>query len=169
MLVIGQSPKAGSKVTLGTEIGIAVSLGKGVGAITVPKVVGKKEADAVAAMNSAGLKPTVYRQYSDTVAKGIVSEQLPTGGTTAAAGSQVAIAVSLGKAPVSSNLTVPNVVGKTQADATAALESAGFVAQAISQEDSATAGTVLAQLPVSGSTAPAGSTVAIAIAAPATP
>ncbi len=98
-VVIAQTPKKGSKVGLGTEVAIAVSLGKGTGAVTVPKVVGKKEADAVSAMSSAGLKATVYRQYSDTVSKGIVIEQLPAGGSTAAAGSAVAVAVSLGKEP----------------------------------------------------------------------
>lgn len=164
--VIGQSPTGGTKVTSGTEVGIAVSLGKGVGAVTVPNVVGKKESDAVNAMNSAGLKPKVYRQYSDTVAKGVVSAQLPAAGTTTGKGAEVAVVVSLGKATGSGNVTVPNVTGQTETDATSALEAAGFTVQAVPQASTAESGTVTAQLPVSGSTAPAASVVLIVIAEP---
>ena len=161
--VIGQAPAAGEKVTAGTEVAIAVSLGKGVGAVTVPSVVGKSEADAVKAMESAGLKPKVYSLNSDTVAKGLVGGQIPAGGTTTGAGAEVAIVVSLGPATGSGNVAVPGVVGKAQADAISVLEAAGFAAQVIEQSSSSASGTVTAQLPVAGSTAPPASTVVIAI------
>ncbi len=161
--VIGQSPEGGAKVNAGSEVGIAVSLGKGTGAVTLPNVVGKKEADAVNSLKSAGLKPKVYRQYSDTVAAGVVVAQLPAAGTTAASGAEVGISVSMGPEATSGNVAVPDVLGKTQVDASSALESAGFVVQAVQQPSSAPSGTVAAQLPVGGSTAPAGSTIIIAI------
>lgn len=165
--VIAQAPSAGSKVTVGSEAAIAVSLGKGVGAVTVPNVMGKAEADAVKAMQSAGLKVKVYRQNSDTVAKGVVGAQVPTGGTTTASGAEVAIVVSLGPATESGdgslNVAVPDVVGMTQAEATTALTAEGFLVQVVEQAGSATVGSVVAQLPGVGSTAPAGSTVVIAV------
>jgi len=161
--VIAQAPEAGSEVTVGSEVAIAVSLGKGVGAATVPDVMGKPEAEATTAIQSAGLKYTVYRQNSDTVAKGMVAGQVPAGGTTTGSGSEVAIVVSLGPASASGNIAVPNVTGLSQADATSALESAGFVVQVVEQAGSAAVGTVSAQLPVATSEAPPGSTVAIAV------
>lgn len=161
--VIGQSPAASAKVTVGTEVGIAVSLGKGVGAVTVPNVSGKSETDAVNAMKSAGLVPTVYHEYSDTIAKGLVSGQLPGAGTTTAQGAEVAIVVSLGKTTGSGNITVPAVTGKPQADATATLQEAGFAVEVIPEASTTTSGTVTGQLPVSGSTAPPDSTVVIVV------
>lgn len=158
--VIGQSPSAGAKVEAGTAVGVAVSLGKGTGAVTVPNVVGKKEADAVKAMESAGLKPKVYKEYSDTVAKGVAIAQLPAAGATAASGGEVAISVSLG---ASGSIAVPDVTGQAEAEVKTALEQAGFVVQVVSQASAEPAGTVSAQLPVMGSTAPAGSTVVIAV------
>lgn len=162
-LVIAQAPTAGAKVTAGTEVAIAVSLGKGTGAVTVPNVMGKSEADAVKAMQNAGLKPKVYRQSSATVVAGLVGAQLPTAGTTTASGAEVAIVVSTGPADASGNIAVPDVTGQTQAEATAALEAVGFVVQVVEQPGTAAAGTVTTQLPVAGSTAPAGSTVVVAV------
>jgi len=161
--VIAQAPEAGVKVTVGTEVAIAVSLGKGVGAVTVPNVMGKAEAEATKAVQSAGLKYKVYRQNSDTVAKGLVMAQVPSGGTTTASGSEVAVVVSLGRASASGNIAVPNVTGMTQAEATSALETEGFAVQVVEQAGSAAVGTVSAQLPVATSEAPAGSTVLIAV------
>ena len=162
--VIAQSPSAGASVLAGSEVAIAVSLGKGVGAVTVPSVVGMSESEAVSAMQSAGLKATVYRQYSDTVAAKVVAAQLPSGGTTTAAGAEVAIAVSLGPTADATNIDVPNVVGMTEAEATAALDAEGFVAVPVQWASTATPGTVEAQLPVAGSTAPQGSAVVIVVA-----
>ena len=59
---------------------------------------------------------------------------------------------------------VPDVTGKTEAGAKAAIESAGFIIQTTSQPSADVAkGTVVAQLPVTGSKAPAGSTVVAAV------
>ena len=64
-----------------------------------PRLSGKTEADAKTALKNAGLAPIVYRDYSDTVAKGAVVQQFPEGGTTTAVGAEIAIMVSLGKLP----------------------------------------------------------------------
>ena len=166
-----QQPDAGTQVKPGSEVAIAVSLGKGVGAVTVPNVVGKKEADAKTAMSNAGLKPKVYKAYSDTVASGLVISQLPAAGTTTGSGSEVAIQVSQGKSPTAGNVTVPSVKGKTEADATSALEAAGFTVTPVEQaSENVAVGSVIDQLPVANSTAPKGSAVVILVSTgPASP
>ena len=64
---------------------------------------------------------TVTQQSSATVPAGNVISQNPTAGTSVAAGSAVNLVVSTGPAPV----TVPDVVGQTQAAATTAITRRG--------------------------------------------
>src|ERR1700677_889029 len=82
---------------------------------SVPNVVGDTQSVATTAITGAGLTVgTVTQASSATVASGSVVSQAPAAGTSAASGSSVALVVSSGPAPV----TVPNVVGDTQAAAT---------------------------------------------------
>ncbi len=164
--VIAEVPEAGAKVSPGSTVQFVVSLGKGTGAVKVPNVTGKKEADAMNAIKSAGLKGTVFRQNSDTVAAGVVIQQFPTAGSTTAAGGGVAIVVSLGKASTQS--AVPDVMGKTQADAQAALTAAGFVPTVQSVDASGGADVVIYQFPAAGTQAPNGSSVLVAVGKAAT-
>jgi beta-lactam-binding protein with PASTA domain len=107
--VISQNPAAGTAVNIGSAINIVVSLGQPV----VPGVVGRTEAEAIAAITAVDSLTVgaITRQYSDTVPAGTVISQNPTGGTTVPVGSTVNLVISLGK-PV-----VPNVVGMTEAAA----------------------------------------------------
>ena len=75
----------------------------------------------------------------------------PAGGPSVAAGSAVNLVVSTGPAPV----TVPNVVGQTQAAATTAITNAGLVVGTVTQQASATvpAGRVITQNPPAGTRA----------------
>ena len=85
--------------------------------------------------------------------------QTPAGGAHATLGSRVTIMVSNGKAP---KVPVPNVVGRTQAEATSILKGAGFVVNVVEQPDPdpKNDGIVLQQVPASGKK-PVGSTVTI--------
>jgi serine/threonine-protein kinase len=113
------------------------------------------------ALQGAGLAAKVYRQSSQTVAKGIVISQMPPAGTQAAKGGTVGIAVSTGPDAL---LSVPSVSGKTEAEAKSTIETAGFVAQTVTQPSADVAeGSVITQLPVGGSKAPPGSTVVVAV------
>ena len=61
-------------------------------------------------------------------------------------------------------VTVPDVVGQTQADATTALQSAGFVVAVVTAASSTVpAGAVISQVPAGGAEATAGSTVTITV------
>ena len=161
-----QSPAAGATAAPGSTVSYAISLGAPAApaaSISVPNVTGRPEADAASAIQAAGLTAHVIRQSSAAVAKGVVIGQMPPAGTQAAKGGTVGITVSTGP---ESLISVPNVTGKSEAEAKSAVESAGFVFQTTSQPSADIAkGTVIAQLPVSGSKAPAGSTVVVAVSA----
>jgi serine/threonine-protein kinase len=94
--VIRQAPSAGSQVTPGSTVTIAVS--KGAQMATVPNVIGKARPDAVSALREAGLDPTVSEQETDVPSKvGKVTDQFPPPGSEVEPGSKVTIVV--GKAP----------------------------------------------------------------------
>jgi len=155
-----QLPAGGTSAVVGTKVQIMVSLGAGTGAVKVPSVTGKKEADANSAISSAGLKVKKVTEYSSSVAKGVVSQQFPTAGTTTAAGAEMLIVVSLGAEPVDA-VAVPGVVGQTGDAATTTLEGLGFkvsVEEAASQPAS---GTVTFQFPAANAKAAPGSEVLI--------
>jgi len=161
--VMGQQPKPGGSVNKGSKVQIVVSLGPGVGSATVPSVTGKSESDAKSAIEKAGLKTSVIKDYSDTVAKGKVAEQFPTSGSKAAAGSEVLILVSLG-APPAGTVAVPDVTGMDEAAAVTALEDAGLVATVKTvASETVPAGTVGAQFPEGGAQLNPGGEVLIGV------
>src|SRR6202034_169922 len=89
--------------------------------VAVPNVVGMTQAAATTAITGAGLTVgTVSMQSSATVAAGLVISESPVAKTSVDAKSAVDLVVSSGTAPVS----VPNVVGLTQAVATSAITGA---------------------------------------------
>jgi beta-lactam-binding protein with PASTA domain len=127
--------------------------------VPVPTVVGLTEANAVAQLRRAGLEARVRRTHSSKPA-GIVVSENPPARTRVKRGSAVALAVSLGPAKA----TVPDVTGKDQAEAVAALQSAGLkpvIVEVASQEP---LGTVVGQDPAAGQTVPPGSRVRLQVA-----
>ena len=87
--------------------------------VTVPFVEGQVEALAKKSITEAGLTSNVRREPSSNVPEGKVIEQSPGSGKKIARGNKVTIFVSQGAPQVS----VPNVVGMSQAQAEALLES----------------------------------------------
>ena len=122
--VIRQDPAAGTKVDKGSAVDLTLSSGPGMA--EVPAVVGMDQAEAESALADAGFVPASAMQYDLTAPAGEVVEQLPAGGEQAVAGSQVGLLVSKGRPEVS--VSVPDVTGMTQDDATTALADAGLVA-----------------------------------------
>ena len=72
----------------------------GGGSVAVPSVVGQRKAAAVRALAKEGFKASAQEEYSDTVAKGFVSRQAPSGGTRLRKGETVDIWVSKGSETV---------------------------------------------------------------------
>ncbi|HEY0801614.1 MAG TPA: PASTA domain-containing protein, partial [Steroidobacteraceae bacterium] len=114
--------------------------------VAVPNVVGLTQAAATTAITGAGLKlGTVATASSSTVVSGSVISESPGASTSVASGSTVNLTVSSGPAPV----TVPNVVGMTQAAATTAITGAGLNLGTVTMASSATvaSGSVISQTP----------------------
>ncbi len=121
--VISTDPAAGTKEQPNTLVNLTVS--SGIPPATLPDVVGEPVAQAMADLREAGFGAQVNPVYvHSTVAAGSVVTQSPSG-TSAPAGSTVALTVSDGPVQV----TVPDVTGDDEAQARAALTAAGFTVQ----------------------------------------
>ncbi len=156
-IVISQDPKPDTTVVEGSTVEVRVS--KGAESTTVPDVLNQDEASARAELEAAGFKVTVTEGPSDTVPAGSVASQSPGAGTTANKGSTVTITKSTGPASV----TVPNVLGETEEDATNELDFRGFDVVTTFQDttDPNEHGKVLDQNPSGGVKVEPGSTVRI--------
>jgi beta-lactam-binding protein with PASTA domain len=165
-VVISQTPGNGTAVASGSAVDLAVS--SGAAPVKVPNVVGLTQANAKAAISTALLSVgTITTATSDTVPAGVVISQTPGGGTEVSQGSAVALSVSSGPASV----TVPNVVGLTQANAESAIVAAGLTVGAVTTatSDSVPAGNVINQTPGSGTAVTSGSAVDLAVSSGAAP
>ena len=117
--------------------------------VAVPDVVGQDQAAATAALQAEGLTVgAVTSEPDDTVETGQVIRTDPAAGETLDEGSAVALVVSAGPNPI----TVPRVVGLTEDDARANLESQGFTGSINSQqvESLQDEGTVVSVDPAAG-------------------
>lgn len=159
--VITQSVSAGQKVKAGREITLTVS--SGAEQVTVPNLVGKKQSAAESALDELGLTYSAETEYSSTVDKGKVIRHSPGANAKAAVGSKVVLTVSAG--PEIKEVTVPNVIGLTLADAKTLLQNRGLKVGEVSEKssDEATAGYVIYQSISSNTTVDEGTTVNITV------
>lgn len=147
-----------NKVKKGSTVKVVVS--KGQEKTTVPKVVGMQKDEAIKALEDSKLKVEVVEETSKKVEEGYVISQETDPNTDAFAGDTVKIHVSTGTEKV----TVPDVVGKTQAEAKKALEAQGFVVSITNAEDSSKdSGIVLKQSLDSGKSVEKGTTITITV------
>jgi serine/threonine-protein kinase len=159
--VLTQDPAGNSEAPSGSTVTLVVSAGPE--QVQVPPLKGLTESAAIDAIEGANLNYAGSNDVPSDQPAGIVVASNPDQGQTVDAGSNVTIDVSNGEAQV------PNVVGDSEATATATLENAGFTATPIYEEtDSAAPGTVIKQSETGF--ARLGTTVLITVAkAPATP
>jgi beta-lactam-binding protein with PASTA domain/predicted Ser/Thr protein kinase len=159
-IVIHQSIQPGRKVDSGSTVTLTVSSGPG--NVSVPPVSNLPLKQAEARLKAAGLKVSnVVSQPSDTIPSGQVAYTDPPTGQSVAAGSQVEIFVSSGKAKVS----VPDVTGDTEADAKNTLTQDNLrVTTTTAVSSTVAAGSVISQTPAGGNSVAPGSTVALVIA-----
>jgi len=129
--VISQNPLAGTSVAEGSSVSLVISLGPVM--VVVPNVVNMTQANAQAAITGAKLNiGTITQANSATVPAGSVISQNPAAGASVAEGSSVTLVISLGPVMV----TVPDVVGMTQAAATSTITSAKLAVGTITQANS---------------------------------
>jgi serine/threonine-protein kinase len=153
----------------GGAYAVAAMYGSGAQEVTVPDVVGKLQVDADAVLSKAGLKPKPVPEASATVEIGRVVHQDPQKGTKQPEGTEVTIYISTGpaKSPDTTSttqgatVTVPNVVGKTETEATNLLKQQGFVVDVKPMASDKPNGTVFDQSPAAGKSVLAGATVTI--------
>jgi serine/threonine-protein kinase len=128
--------------------------------VALPGVTGRPEAEARAALESAGFEVAVTSGFHEEVAAGSVAGQDPSPGKEVAPGSLVRLVVSQGPKPV----TVPNVVGKTYDEASESLAERHLaVSRTDAFSDSVPAGEVIRQDPVAGEEAPRDSAVEVVV------
>lgn len=151
-VVFAQRPGAGTQLADGQSVVISVSSGR----LAVPDVTSQPLQQAQETLTSAGFKSEVIRVASSRP-KGVVIEQSPVAGVTAARGTTVKLTVSNGAKPV----VVPSVVGQTQGSAVDALTAAGLKPVLNNVGSTRPAGTVVAQKPPAGKEVAKGSQVTL--------
>lgn len=95
--VFGQSERANAPLGKGTKITLKVSMGKSM--VKMPNVVGLTESQAVAQLESLGLKVKVVKEYSASCEEGSVINTEPQETTLVQSGSTITVIVSKGKDP----------------------------------------------------------------------
>jgi eukaryotic-like serine/threonine-protein kinase len=155
--VISQSPQAGSPLEVGEPVALVVSQGKE--PVEVPRVVGLSEDDAASSLRAVGVGVRLTEEFSATVPAGRVIGQSPQAFQSVPADSVVTIVVSKGPR----EFPMPNVTGKTEAEATAQLRSLGLRVQTV-QVPGSTGNRVVGQEPEPDTTVKQGQTVKIYLA-----
>jgi len=100
----------------------------------------------------------VTEDYDAVLEAGLVISQEPSASVEAQRDTKVALVVSAGPQPIA----VPDVIGKSESEATEVLQAAGFEVTSEEASNSAERGTVIAQNPSSGEAQP-GATVALTV------
>lgn len=146
-LIMTQNPESTKELKSGKTVKVTVS--KGVKTGTIPSVIGMSEADAVKAIEAAKfVVGEIKREYNSNYNADIVFQMNPAGNATANEGTKVTIYVSKGEDLV----TVPSVVGQTEADARSSITNAGLTMGTVSYESSTeyAQGMVIKQSPSDG-------------------
>ncbi|MCQ2752543.1 MAG: PASTA domain-containing protein, partial [Coriobacteriales bacterium] len=158
--VCGQSPSANTEAPEGSKIDIIISKGPDSDAnISVPNIVGMTSTDAQKQLEALGLKFETTQVFNDQYAVGIVCEQDPVPNSKLAKGDTVKISISKGK---EEKVTMPNLVGISEGDATATLEKLGLsVTVKTGTSSTVASGQVYDQSPSSGTSLKKGDSVTI--------
>ncbi|WP_308160864.1 Stk1 family PASTA domain-containing Ser/Thr kinase [Cellulomonas sp. GbtcB1] len=154
---LGTEPGATQSVAEGSSVTLVISSGL----VQLPDLAGQTEDAAKETLNGLKLTANTSSEESADVAPGTVIRQdraagLVPQGTT----------VNLVIATAPTTVTIPNdIVGKSEADATAQLQGLGLQVDAVSSDDpsSQPAGVVLSSDPRAGSTVPLNSTVTLTL------
>ena len=157
IVVIGNVMGLFGKNSSDNEPGIEAESGMSV----VPDLVGKSFDDASKLLTDAGLTATAERAESAEYDKDFIISQDIEPGTQVEEGTSLKLVISSGKIQGNS---VPDVVGKTEAEAKVLLEAEGFViAVETVQNDSVPKGMIVSQNPLGATTALKGSNVTVYI------
>ncbi len=123
-VVVEQSPKGGKSIK--NSATIKIKLGEPPAEkIEIPDIENMLEGDAIDILKERGFKPKVEDKPSSDIEEGRVIETSPKIGSLADKGAVITIYISSGEEDKYTR--VPNLYGKTEADADAALKEAGLI------------------------------------------
>ncbi len=155
--VVGQDPEEGETAAEGDTVTLEVS--DGPQEVEVPSITGLLLSEAKAELRRSGLKVgDIVRVPDDEIPENEVINQSPDAGDLMETGEEVDLTVSAGP-----DITVPFVIGQSQAEAEAEIAEAGLTSQVITLPSDEEAGTVVAQDPEAGTEAEEGDIVTITV------
>jgi beta-lactam-binding protein with PASTA domain/predicted Ser/Thr protein kinase len=163
--VISSDPAGGAQVEVGSTVDLVISGGPDT--ITVPNVVGLTEDRALSTLEGAGFTNVTSVPTDSLEDKGTVVGVSPDEGGQAAPGAPIRLQISTG------TIDLPDVAGKTEAQARDVLVEAGFSAGQIStssvERDDVPQGTVVGTEPGTGTAVGAGEDIVLLVAVPTPP
>ena len=157
-----QKTEAGTKVKKNSTVQVVVSSGLVGNKLTIPDVSGRSESEAQSMLEQSGFKKISSEfEFSDSVAEGDVIGTTPAAGAEATEDTQIVMKVSKG----AEKKTVPNVIGKADADAQSAIAAAGLSVGTVSYDynDNVPEGQVVSQSIDGGKKVAAGTAVGISV------
>ncbi len=119
-IVMSTDVEVGAELAKGSTVTLTASAG--VGKIEVPSVLGNTYVQASDQLVGQGFAVSRVDGYSNDVEVGCVIGQVPAAGSMVPSGTNITLTVSIGK----DKLMVPNVMGKTEAEAVAMMVEAGL-------------------------------------------
>ncbi len=157
--VVAQTPSGDAQAAQGQKVTLDISTGRE--QVDVPDVTGKTQDEARSALQAAGFTVTTIEKEDDKADAGTVLSQDPGSGAKAGHGSAITITVATEPTKVS----VPDVVGNTQNQATETLSGRGLkvVPKDVPVDTPDEDGVVQSQDPASGAKLDRGSAVTISV------
>ena len=158
--VISSDPDSGAQVSNGSTVTLILSKGKE--RYDVPKVIGLTVPVARDKLNKQNLViGKKSKEYSDSVDKGVIISSTPNVGKSVRKDTAVNLVVSRGPQPIN----VPNVTGKSVADARSSVEGVGLQLTISDRKynGSVAAGSVISQSPSSSGQLTAGGAVSVVV------
>ena len=162
--VLSSNPVPGTEVD--EKSAVALVVGSGPDALKVPNLTGLTQAAAQSNLKGAGFTGSIDTQQGDSLQpRGTVISSDPAADAQVPPDTDITLTISTGTLPV------PDVVGRTAAEAAATLKQAGFtnVQQISVENDDVPRGTVAAVDPSVGSNAAANDEITLQIADPTPP
>jgi serine/threonine-protein kinase len=158
-VVLDSDPASGAEVEEGSEVNLVV--GTAPDTLLVPNIVGLDEDRARAALEQAGFDGTITADEEESLeAAGTVASVSPAEGQPVSPDGTITLGISTG------SLRLPDVLGRTEADARGVLTAAGFTEAQISTEQvdsDRPAGTVVETTPGGGSQAAADTRIVLRV------
>lgn len=157
--VISQNPAPDAEVKKGATVYLTVS--KGSELIKVPNLIGQSLSQANLTLERLKLNVrNISRDYSDTIAEDLIILQRPVAGAKVKKGSFVDLVLSKGPHPIK----VPDLIGKTAAEAQSILASRGLTMRRQDEfNEQMEAGRIIRQDPSAGVSAVRGEAVTVIV------